>query len=307
MQIVRTLAHLRQVLDDLNSKGASLGFVPTMGALHAGHLALVEEARAQTGVVICSIFVNPLQFNRAEDLARYPRHEEEDLALLKPAGVDLVFMPEVGDLLGGGWEPPMYDLGGLDTVLEGAWRPGHFQGVAQVVGRLLDLIPCTDLYMGLKDYQQCLVVQRLLDLRPGQQPVLHRRPTVRDAMGLALSSRNLLLSAEDLERARGIARTWRWMKEALAPSLSGAASPMGAASLMGAASPMGVVPLSPSALIEGGLHRLEQEGLRPEYLSLVRDGTLDPWSGPADYGLPRALFAGWLGSVRLIDNELLAP
>jgi pantoate--beta-alanine ligase len=295
MQIVRTLAHLRQVLDDLNSKGASLGFVPTMGALHAGHLALVEEARAQTGLVICSIFVNPLQFNRAEDLARYPRHEEEDLALLKPAGVDLVFMPEVGDLLGGGWEPPMYDLGGLDTVLEGAWRPGHFQGVAQVVGRLLDLIPCTDLYMGLKDYQQCLVVQRLLDLRPGQQPVLHRRPTVRDAMGLALSSRNLLLSAEDLEWARGIARTWRWMKEALAPSLSGAASPMR------------VVPLSPSALIEGGLHRLEQEGLRPEYLSLVRDGTLDLWSGPAADGLPRALFAGWLGSVRLIDNEHLAP
>lgn len=295
MQIVRTLAHLRQVLDDLNSKGATLGFVPTMGALHAGHLALVEEARAQTGVVICSIFVNPLQFNRAEDLARYPRHEEEDLALLKPAGVDLVFMPEVGDLFGGGWEPPVYDLGGLDTVLEGAWRPGHFQGVAQVVGRLLDLIPCTDLYMGLKDYQQCLVVQRLLDTRKGRQAVLHRRPTVRDAMGLALSSRNLLLSAEDLERARGIARTWRWMKEALAAPLSGAV-PLSPSA-----------PFSPSALIEGGLHRLEQEGLRPEYLSLVRDGTLDPWSGPADDGLPRALFAGWLGSVRLIDNELLAP
>ena len=295
MQIVRTLAHLRQVLDDLNSKGATLGFVPTMGALHAGHLALVEEARAQTGVVICSIFVNPLQFNRAEDLARYPRHEEEDLALLKPAGVDLVFMPEVGDLFGGGWEPPVYDLGGLDTVLEGAWRPGHFQGVAQVVGRLLDLIPCTDLFMGLKDYQQCLVVQRLLDTRKGRQAVLHRRPTVRDAMGLALSSRNLLLSAEDLERARGIARTWRWMKEALAAPLSGAV-PLSPSA-----------PFSPSALIEGGLHRLEQEGLRPEYLSLVRDGTLDPWSGPADDGLPRALFAGWLGSVRLIDNELLAP
>ena len=295
MQIVRTLAHLRQVLDDLNSKGATLGFVPTMGALHAGHLALVEEARAQTGVVICSIFVNPLQFNRAEDLARYPRHEEEDLALLKPAGVDLVFIPEVGDLFGGGWEPPVYDLGGLDTVLEGAWRPGHFQGVAQVVGRLLDLIPCTDLYMGLKDYQQCLVVQRLLDTRKGRQAVLHRRPTVRDAMGLALSSRNLLLSAEDLERARGIARTWRWMKEALAAPLSGAV-PLSLAA-----------PFSPSALIEGGLHRMEQEGLRPEYLSLVRDGTLDPWSGPAVDGLPRALFAGWLGSVRLIDNELLAP
>lgn len=295
MQIVRTLAQLRQVLDDLNSKGASLGFVPTMGALHAGHLALVEEARAQTGVVICSIFVNPLQFNRAEDLAHYPRHEEEDLALLQPTGVDLVFMPEVGDLFGGGWKPSVYDLGGLDTVLEGAWRPGHFQGVAQVVGRLLDLIPCTDLFMGLKDYQQCLVVQRLLDTRKGRQAVLHRRPTVRDAMGLALSSRNLLLSAEDLERARGIARTWRWMKEALAAPPSGAVPP----------SPSAL--LSPSALIEGGLHRLEQEGLRPEYLSLVRDGTLDPWSGPADDGLPRALFAGWLGSVRLIDNELLAP
>ena len=117
-------------------------------------------------------------------------------------------------------------------------------------------------------------------------------------MGLALSSRNLLLSAEDLERARGIARTRRWMKEALAAPRSGAVpfSPFSPSA-----------PVSPSALIEGGLHRLEQEGLRPEYLSLVRDGTLDPWSGPADDGLPRALFAGWLGSVRLIDNELLAP
>jgi pantoate--beta-alanine ligase len=229
------------------------------------------------------------------------RQEEGDLALLQPTGVDLVFMPEAGDLFGGGWEPPVYDLGGLDTVLEGVWRPGHFQGVAQVVGRLLDLIPCTDLFMGLKDYQQCLVVQRLLEGRRGRQPVLHRRPTVRDSMGLALSSRNLLLSAEDLERARGIARTWRWMKEALAAPYSGAVPLSPSAPLTPSA------PLSPSALIEGGLHRLEQEGLRPEYLSLVRDGTLDPWSGPADDGLPRALFAGWLGSVRLIDNELLAP
>jgi len=171
----------------------------------------------------------------------------------------------------------------------------------------LDLIPCTDLFMGLKDYQQCLVVQRLLDTRKGRQAVLHRRPTVRDAMGLALSSRNLLLSAEDLERARGIARTWRWMKEALAAPPSGAVPLSSSAPPSPSAPPSGAVPPSPSALIEGGLHRLEQEGLRPEYLSLVRDGTLDPWSGPADDGLPRALFAGWLGSVRLIDNELLAP
>ena len=128
MQIVRTLAHLRQVLDDLNSKGASLGFVPTMGALHAGHLALVEEARAQTGVVICSIFVNPLQFNRAEDLARYPRHEEEDLALLKPAGVDLVFMPEVGDLLGGGWEPRCTIWAVWIRFWRGPGAPGIFKG-----------------------------------------------------------------------------------------------------------------------------------------------------------------------------------
>ena len=126
-------------------------------------------------------------------------------------------------------------------------------------------------------------------------------------MGLALSSRNLLLSAEDLERARGIARTWRWMKDALAAPLSGAVPLSGSVPLPSSAPLSPSAPFSPSALIEGGLHRLEQEGLRPEYLSLVRDGTLDPWSGPAVDGLPRALFAGWLGSVRLIDNELLAP
>lgn len=294
MEIVRTVDRLGPALEALQRRGPSLGLVPTMGALHAGHGALMQRAVLDCDAVVCSVFVNPLQFNRPEDLERYPRREAEDLALLESLGVDLVWMPEVAEMVGNGWEPPIYDLAGLDTVLEGAWRPGHFMGVAQVVGRLLDLLPCSDLYMGLKDYQQCLVVERLLALRSGQGPVLdgpvlHRIPTVRDAEGLALSSRNLLLSEEELGKARGIARTWRWMKEALAPSLAAGS------------------PLDLASLVEEGLHRLEQEGLRPEYLSLVRDGTLAPWAGPAAGGLPRALFAGWLGTVRLIDNELLAP
>lgn len=300
MEIVRTLDRLGPALEALHQLGPSLGLVPTMGALHEGHKALMLKAVEDCDAVVCSVFVNPLQFNRSEDLERYPRREKEDLAILEEAGVNMVWMPEVEEMVGKAWEPPVYDLAGLDTVLEGAWRPGHFQGVAQIVGRLLDLLPCSDLYMGLKDYQQCLVVERLLALRSGKAPsgkapVLHCLPTVRDGEGLALSSRNLLLSEEELKRARGIARTWRWMKEALTASLSA-----GAAASAGS-------PLALAALVEEGLQRLEQEGLRPEYLSLVRDGTLAPWAGPAAGGLPRALFAGWLGSVRLIDNELLAP
>ena len=279
MQIVRTLAHLRQVLDDLNSKGASLGFVPTMGALHAGHLALVEEARAQTGVVICSIFVNPLQFNRAEDLARYPRHEEEDLALLKPAGVDLVFMPEVGDLLGGGWEPPVYDLGGLDTVLEGAWRPGHFQGVCNVVQRLLDIVQPNTIYLGQKDYQQCMIIKKLTELIQSPTQIIIC-PTLRESDGLAMSSRNMRLTSVERMKAVKISEVLLFIKQEIKPG-------------------------NLQDLKQRCINYLTNEGYNVDYVEIA-DATnltlLQNWDGKTKLV---ALVAAFLNEVRLIDNRIV--
>ena len=279
MQIVRTLAHLRQVLDDLNSKGASLGFVPTMGALHAGHLALVEEARAQTGLVICSIFVNPLQFNRAEDLARYPRHEEEDLALLKPAGVDLVFMPEVRDLFGGGWEPPVYDLGGLDTVLEGAWRPGHFQGVCNVVQRLLDIVQPNTIYLGQKDYQQCMIIKKLTELIQSPTQIIIC-PTLRESDGLAMSSRNMRLTSVERMKAVKISEVLLFIKQEIKPG-------------------------NLQDLKQRCINYLTNEGYNVDYVEIA-DATnltlLQNWDGKTKLV---ALVAAFLNEVRLIDNRIV--
>jgi pantoate--beta-alanine ligase len=284
MFVARTVEELRVALADfLLSKGDYGGLVPTMGALHQGHAALMKAARQSNDWVAATIFVNPLQFNRHDDLVTYPRREAEDLILLREYGVDLVFAPSPDQVYPPNWSAPQFDLGGLDLLLEGAFRPGHFKGVATVVSRFLDLIPCANLYFGLKDYQQCLVVERLLAQRKERSgkdvPMMVRVPTVRDGDGLALSSRNLLLGPDQLERAKGIARTWTWMK----------------ANLQG---------LEPVALIEGALERMTAEGFRNEYLALVRDGGLESWN--KGNGIPRALYAGWLDEVRLIDNELIA-
>ncbi len=284
MLVTRTVEELSEALASMElSLGNDGALVPTMGALHEGHGALMRVARQSNAWVAATIFVNPLQFNRPDDLARYPRREGEDFLLLQEHGVDLVFAPSPEVVFPLGWVAPELDLDGLDLLWEGAFRPGHFKGVATVVNRLLDLIPCANLYMGQKDYQQCLVVERLLCLRKAMLvqlgPALVKVPTVRDGDGLALSSRNLLLAPDQLERARGIARTWSWMK----------AHGQG---------------LQPEALVEGALERLTAEGLRNEYLVFVRDGSLEPWK--RGDGAPRALYAGWLDEVRLIDNESLA-
>jgi pantoate--beta-alanine ligase len=283
MVIARTVDELQASLNALGlALPEDIGFVPTMGALHQGHAALMALARQRNALVVASIFVNPLQFNRPDDLAGYPRQEEEDFELLRNYGIDLVFAPTPDVVFPHDWIAPEYDLGGLELSLEGAFRPGHFKGVATVVGRLLDLIPCANLYMGLKDYQQCLVVERLIAQRrlsmglPG--PVLIKVPTVRDADGLALSSRNLLLGPNQLNQAKGIARTMAWMK-------------------------LVWTELDIAEMVDRALERLVAEGLRNEYLYLALDGGLEPWV--RGHGIPRALYAGWVDDIRLIDNDLL--
>ena len=197
MRIARTIAELRETL--ATRRGASTGLVPTMGALHEGHLSLLRAARAECHTVVLSMFVNPAQFQDAADLARYPRDEERDLALAEEAGVDVVFAPAVEELYPPGHQT-WVEVEELGRLLEGVHRPGHFRGVATVCLMLFTLVRPDRAYFGQKDAQQIAVLRQLIrDLH--LQVELRALPTVRDADGLALSSRNHRLSAEERERA----------------------------------------------------------------------------------------------------------
>jgi pantoate--beta-alanine ligase len=199
MKVVRTIAGARRELEPLRT--GSIGLVPTMGALHDGHVALIRAARAENETVVMSLFVNPAQFGQASDLARYPRDEERDLALASAEGVDVVFAPPFHEMYPPGFQT-WVDVTELGSVLEGRFRPGHFRGVATVVLKLLHVTTPDRAYFGRKDAQQVEVVRRLvLDLAVDVD--IRVVPVVRDADGLALSSRNVLLTSE--ERALALA------------------------------------------------------------------------------------------------------
>jgi pantoate--beta-alanine ligase len=205
MRIVRTVAEVRAALAD--PRAASVGLVPTMGALHAGHLSLIERARRDCATVVVSLFVNPTQFGAGEDLTRYPRDEAADAALAAEAGADLLFAPAVEEIYPAGFATTVR-VGGLAETLEGAARPGHFDGVATVVVKLLTIVAPDRAYFGAKDAQQLAVVRRAaadLDLPVAIESV----PTAREHDGLALSSRNAYLSAEDRRRALALSRGLR--------------------------------------------------------------------------------------------------
>lgn len=199
MKVVRTIAEAHEELAPLRRE--SIGLVPTMGALHEGHLALLDAARDENETVVMSLFVNPAQFGEASDLSSYPRDEERDLELARDAGVDLVFAPAAEEMYPPGFQT-WVEVTELGSVLEGAFRPGHFRGVATVVLKLLQIVRPTRVYFGQKDAQQVAVVRRMID-DLAVEVELRVVPTVRDADGLALSSRNVLLSPE--ERAAALA------------------------------------------------------------------------------------------------------
>ncbi len=196
MRTVGRVEELKEALKDaLRESGkASVGFVPTMGALHEGHMSLVERARRENGTVVVSVFVNPTQFNDPGDLSNYPRTPEADAEMLRRAGADIVFMPSVGEVYP---EPDtrVFDFGRIDKVMEGATRPGHFNGVAQVVSRLFDMVDPDRAYFGEKDFQQIAVIKALVRQMNSDVNIVEC-PIVREADGLAMSSRNRLLSPE---------------------------------------------------------------------------------------------------------------
>lgn len=287
MRIARDLDTLRQELTALRHGAGSvrrIALVPTMGALHAGHLALVEAARRHADHVVASIFVNPLQFNASDDLARYPRDEEGDLAKLASVGCDLVWMPGVEAMYPPG-NATVIEVGGPAERWEGAHRPGHFRGVATVCTKLFMQTGAELAAFGEKDWQQVQVVRRVvrdLDLPIRILPV----PTVREADGLALSSRNRFLTAED---------------RALAPRLPAALRDAAAAIETGAAPPAEAVAAATAALTA--------LGFSVDYLALVEPETLVPLEelpreprGGSGACRGRLIAAARLGSVRLLDN-----
>lgn len=270
MRTVKTTAQLRAAVSAWHKAGETVALVPTMGALHAGHMALLAAARAAAGRTVVSIFVNPAQFGPTEDFARYPRRAEADAAMLAEAGCDLLFAPATEDIYPPGFAT-IVRVGGLGDVLDGASRPGHFDGVATVVARLLSLA-CADVAVfGEKDWQQLQIVRRLAtDL--ALYTAIVGVPTMREPDGLALSSRNQYLSAAE---------------RAVAPSLH--------AALLEAAD--GARHARPDALAAARAH-LETTGFRLDYLMLCDAETLTPKAQPPG----RLLAAAWLGQTRLVDN-----
>lgn len=195
MLLFKTVEDLQNHIAQQKQNGKTVGFIPTMGALHQGHISLMKQSISQNDNTVCSIFVNPTQFNQAEDLEKYPRTLEKDIEMLTEAGVDILFLPEVNEVYPDDWKTPVFDFQGLDELMEGEHRPGHFAGVAQVVHRLLVIVQPTAIYMGQKDYQQWRIVQSML-IQLGSDVQLKRCDIERHPDGLAMSSRNLRLPAE---------------------------------------------------------------------------------------------------------------
>ncbi|MDR5654958.1 pantoate--beta-alanine ligase [Ruixingdingia sedimenti] len=278
--ILRGLAALRAAVAGWRRAGETVAVVPTMGALHEGHLSLVRAARQGADRVVVTIFVNPRQFNNPEDLANYPRTEGRDAELLAPLAVDAVFVPDVEDVYPQGFSTTV-SVEGVSAGLCGAHRPGHFDGVATVVAKLFLMTGADRAYFGEKDYQQLLVVRRLA--RDLNIPIaVIGCPTVREGDGLALSSRNMRLSAAE---------------RAIAPALPQAMGRVAAALAAGGA-------LAPA--LEAARAEVVAAGYASvEYLELRAADDLRPLTAP---GVPaRLLAAAWLGPVRLIDNIAIPP
>lgn len=205
MEVVRTVAQLRAELDKAREQGKSVGLVPTMGALHDGHLSLIEKARADNDIVVVSVFVNPTQFNNPEDLRTYPRTEDADCDKLDKAGVDFALIPSVEEMYP---EPDtrVFDLGPVAEVMEGAMRPGHFNGVAQIVSKLFSIVKPDKAYFGEKDFQQIAVIRRMVEIERFDIEIIDC-PIKRETDGLAMSSRNVRLTAEQRKVAPAIHKT----------------------------------------------------------------------------------------------------
>jgi len=266
-------------IGEINKTGLKIGWVPTMGALHKGHLSLIQKARDECQQVVCSIFVNPTQFNDKKDFVKYPVTIEKDIQLLAEQGTDMLFLPDLEEIYPNGTDGlEHYDLGNFDKIFEGKFRPGHFQGVCQVMSRFIHLLDVQDLYMGQKDFQQCMVINRLLQLL-NSTIKLHRCPTEREPDGLAMSSRNIRLNDAERKDAAGIYQALNYLQNNL---ITGPMEPI----------------LNEARII------LQKKHFIIDYVAAADASTLYPvefWDGQQLV----ALIAAYQNEVRLIDNVLL--
>lgn len=277
MLVYTQTAELMAYLEAQRHSGAKIGFVPTMGALHDGHISLVKEAKRSNSFVIVSIFVNPTQFNNPEDLKNYPKTPESDLAMLEAAGVDLLFLPEVTEIYTHGLsEGKSVDLGDLERVMEGAHRPGHFKGVVQVVARLFDIVQPDQAYFGEKDFQQLAVIRKMThDLK--YKIKIIGCETKREENGLAMSSRNLRLTAEERETAATIYKTLQFVKANWRTK-------------------------GETAVLKEAIEMINSKPpLKVEYLEIADATTLQPIQDNTKENA-RVFAAVFCGKVRLIDN-----
>ena len=281
MIILKSIELLEQTLQSAAIADKQIGFVPTMGALHAGHLSLINACKNQTSYCIASIFINPAQFNNPLDFANYPNTLEYDIDVLEKAGCDLLFLPSLSEIYPADDDVMAYDIGEMEHVLEGKFRPGHFQGVCRVVDKLLQIVRPQKLFLGIKDYQQCMVIKRMIEIR--QHPVeVITVPTMRETSGLAMSSRNMRLSLEEKQTATIIFTTLQKVKAALNIG-------------------------NLNSLQERAVSELEAAGFVVDYICIVTTGSLTEinyWNGQSPL---TALAAATINNIRLIDNVNLFP
>lgn len=280
MQVVNTVEALQQILQKYVLSNNKIGFVPTMGALHVGHISLIKRALTENNVVIASIFVNPTQFNNPSDLQKYPRMPTEDIQRLENSGCHIAFLPDVKTIYPKDFSPPTFDLGSLDIIMEGKHRPGHFRGVVTVVYRLFDIVNPHNAYFGRKDFQQVAIIKAMKNALNVAVNVIEC-PTIRDEKGLALSSRNLLLSKEDIQTAYHIYNTLTY-----GMSLVKSATPIEIKQLM--------------------IDFFSSSKMELEYIEIVHPTTLMELNNVCVEGATACLSA-YCGNIRLIDNLELVP
>ena len=280
MILFKSAVDINTYLTIKSKSGNKIGFIPTMGALHAGHLSLIENSKKSHFLTVVSIFINPTQFNDPQDFAKYPVTLEKDILALEQSGCDILFLPSAEEVYPNGTNlSPAFDIGYLETIFEGSYRPGHFQGVCQVMHRLLEIIMPATLFLGQKDYQQCMVIRRLIVLNKWNIE-LTVAPTFREESGLAMSSRNMLLTEPMKQKAAIIYHSLQYLKLQVKPG------------------DLSIYTTKAEKMIrEAGFEKID-------YVAIADADTLQSiteWNGQTPLV---ALVAAFLNGVRLIDNRL---